>query len=94
MPSPKAVIMFTGVPRKRNGVPLLESSHLIERALRVHWRQDAPRRAYITAQFGRPRKKASAMTLKVISFLFMTYLAVWIAPYVYALYAVVELRTF
>ena len=94
MPSPKTVIMFKGVPRKRDSVPLFESSHLIERALRVHWRQDAPRRAHITAQFGRPRKKASAMTLKVISFLLMTYLAVWIAPYVYALYAVVELRTF
>jgi hypothetical protein len=40
------------------------------------------------------QKKASAMTLKVISFLPMTCLAVWIAPYVYALYAVVELRTF
>ena len=94
MPSPKTVIMFTGVPRRRDGIPLLEFSHLIERALWVHWRQDAPRRAHITAQFGRPRKRASAMTLKIISFLLMTCLAVWIAPYVYALYAVVEWRTF
>lgn len=88
------MIMFKGVPRKRDSVPLFEFAHLIERALQIHWRQDAPRRAHITAQFGRLRKKASAMTLKVISFLLMTYLAVWIAPYVYALYAVVELRTF
>ena len=34
------------------------------------------------------------MTLKIISFLLMTCLAVWIAPYIYALYAVVEWRTF